>query len=819
MLKTLGSLVARRPWWAVATVVVVTAILGVFAAQQETDADITAFAPETEQALAFDRVQDQFAGSGGSAQVIVDAGEDGNIITAQGVQAAIAVQEAALADPEVAGDLAGGGPTAPPVFSFATPIVAAAQQQGADPATLTDQQVAGIAQQVYTSEQGASAASLTSQDRDLAAGSARAGLVVVQFDPDLTELEQQDVSLALRDAVSEVDVPGVEIDVFSVGILFSELEGGIEEELPFLLGLSFLLIIVILGFIYRSVSDVVIGLLGLVVSITWMYGIAVLLGPDYLGLVGAFTQISIVVPVLLVGLGIDYAVHLTSRYREERALDETPPEAARMAVLTVGGALVLATVTTIIGFLTNVVSPLPPIADFGVFAAAGVLSSFVVMGFLVPATRNLLDRRRHARGKKSQADDTSALAKFMGRAALLTEHIPVVTLLVAAIITAAAVLAATNISTQFSQEEFIPEDSEAATLLGKLDTLFGGDLTERSYVLIDGDFTDVEMANAVLASQQNMTDTEYVRTAGGRAAATSAPSIVLQTANTAGQQQPELGQQFAALGVTPEGFASDADLAALYELTRQVAPGQLGQVLDEDSAAGVISIPTTAGEDNVEALAEGLRSDIAPLEATGAETIITSQGLVIAEVLDSLTESQTRSIIITLAAALVLLIGYYWVADRRPFLGLVTMIPSLVVVAWTLGTMWLLGMSFNVLTATVASLAIGIGVPYGIHVTHRYMEERQRAEDVDDAVRLTVTHTGAALAGAALTTAAGFGVLVFASLIPIQQFGTVVAITIIYSLIAAVLVQPSCLVLWDRYDRRHNGTPHHEPTAMAGHES
>lgn len=819
MLKALGSLVARRPWWAIAVVVAVTAVLGVFAAQQQTDADITAFAPQTDQALAFERVQDQFAGSGGSAQVIVDAGEDGNIISAHGIRAALAVQEAALADPELAGDLAGGSPTVPPVFSFATPIVAGAQQQGLDPATLTDEEVAELAQQVYASEQGAGAASLTSQDRDLGVGSARAGLVIVQFDPDLTEPEQQEVSLALRDAVSEVDVPGVDIDVFSLGILFSELEGGIEDELPFLLGLSFLLIIVILGFIYRSVSDVVIGLLGLVVSITWMYGIAVLLGPDYLGLVGAFTQISIVVPVLLVGLGIDYSVHLTSRYREERALDAPPPEAARSAVLTVGGALVLATVTTIIGFLTNIASPLPPIADFGVFAAAGVLSSFVVMGFVVPSVRNLVDRRRHARGKKSRADDTSALARFMSRAALLTEHVPVVTLLVAGVITAAAVLAATNISTEFSQEEFIPEDSEAAGLLDKLDILFGGDLTERSYVLIDGDFTDVDVANAVLASQQNMADTEYVRTAGGRAAATSAPSLVLQTANTLGQQQPELGQQFAALGVTPEGFASDADLAGLYELTRTVAPGQLDQVLNDNATTGVISIPTTAGEDNVEALADGLRSDTAPLESTEVDTIITSQGLVIGEVLDSLTESQTRSIIITLAAALVLLIGYYWVADRRPFLGLVTMIPSLVVVAWTLGTMWLLGMSFNVLTATVASLAIGIGVPYGIHVTHRYMEERERAEDADDAIRLTVTHTGAALAGAALTTAAGFGVLVFASLIPIQQFGAVVAITIIYSLVAAVLIQPSCLVLWDRFDRRRNGTPHQEPTALAGHET
>jgi uncharacterized protein len=124
------------------------------------------------------------------------------------------------------------------------------------------------------------------------------------------------------------------------------------------------------------------------------------------------------------------------------------------------------------------------------------------------------------------------------------------------------------------------------------------------------------------------------------------------------------------------------------------------------------------------------------------------------------------------------------------------MIPSVAVVSWVLGTMWLLGISFNVLTAMVASIAIGIGVPFGIHVTHRFLEDRRRYDSVDEAIRMTVTHTGGAMAGSALTTAAGFGVLMFGSLVPMQQFGLIVAITILYSFIAAILIQPACLKLW-----------------------
>ncbi len=802
-MRRVGSLVAARPWAALAIVAVLTAFLGVFAVQQQTDPDITAFAPDSPKANAYNRVQDDFSGGGGSAQVILDAGDGGSVISSAGLVATMAVRQAVGSDPVVSDALAPSTPQMPAVISFMTPVSAVLEARGVDPATADDAAIRQAASVAYASEQGAFAAGLTSKDRDLGVPEAQGGLVIVQFRSDLDDTAQQEASLALRDAVARLDTPGVTIDVFSMGILFEELQGNVEDELPPLLGLSFALIVLILAFIYRSFSDVVIGLVGLMVSIVWMYGFGVILGPDYLGVVGYFTQISIVVPVLLVGLGIDYAVHLTSRYREERSDGVAPEESARRAVATVGAALVLATVTTLLGFLTNVASPLPPIGDFGVFAALGVLGSFVVMGLGVPSARNLLDRRRHARGRRSRADETSALARVLSRAALLTEHVPVITVAVASVVTAVAIVAASGLSTAFSQEDFIPDDSNSRRLIDHLVELFGGDITEQTYVLVDGDFTDPMLANTILLFHQEIADLADVRSVQDRAQASSAPIVVYQAALQAQAQAPETAQRFVDLGFTEgEGFAPGADMVGLFALAEQIVPGRLDTLLDDSLTAGVISVSTTAGEERVDRLESDLEIELVPVATTGASVIVTSENIIIAEVLDSLIQSQTRSIFLTLGAALILLIGYYSVTERRPMLGVVTMLPSLLVVAWTLGVMRVLGLSYNVLTATIASLAIGIGVPYGIHVTHRFLEDRQRAGDVDEAIRLTVTHTGSALTGAALTTAAGFGVLIFASLLPIQQFGTVTAITILFSLVAAVLVQPSGLVLWDRWHHR-----------------
>ncbi|MGB7860777.1 MAG: MMPL family transporter, partial [Acidimicrobiia bacterium] len=109
---------------------------------------------------------------------------------------------------------------------------------------------------------------------------------------------------------------------------------------------------------------------------------------------------------------------------------------------------------------------------------------------------------------------------------------------------------------------------------------------------------------------------------------------------------------------------------------------------------------------------------------------------------------------------------------------------------------------FGPVTATIAALAIGIGIPYMIHITHRYEEDRVRQPDADTAITNTLTFTGGALAGSAITTIAGFGILVVSSTIPFRQFGFVTAYTIGLALLAAVLILPSYLYLWDGWHRK-----------------
>jgi uncharacterized protein len=182
----------------------------------------------------------------------------------------------------------------------------------------------------------------------------------------------------------------------------------------------------------------------------------------------------------------------------------------------------------------------------------------------------------------------------------------------------------------------------------------------------------------------------------------------------------------------------------------------------------------------------------------GAEVTVVSDPLVQADIISSLSAAQLLAIVISLVAAGVLLVTATLVSSRSVSLGLIGIVPSAVALVLVLGSMRVLGLSFNALTATVASIAVGIGVPYGIHLINRFRESRLRGMHADDAIRDSLRNTGAALIGSAVTTGLAFAVLLLSGSTPIRQFGTVSTLMIGFALLACLLVQPALLVLWAR---------------------
>jgi len=115
--------------------------------------------------------------------------------------------------------------------------------------------------------------------------------------------------------------------------------------------------------------------------------------------------------------------------------------------------------------------------------------------------------------------------------------------------------------------------------------------------------------------------------------------------------------------------------------------------------------------------------------------------------------------------------------------------------------MRILGLSLNAVTATILSITVGVGVAYSVHMTHRFIDEYTAGKSTDKSLELTLQGTGGALTGSMLTTSIGTGALVLAISPILGQFGLLMAVSVFYSFVAAIVVFPSTAYVWARYDQ------------------
>jgi predicted RND superfamily exporter protein len=136
-----------------------------------------------------------------------------------------------------------------------------------------------------------------------------------------------------------------------------------------------------------------------------------------------------------------------------------------------------------------------------------------------------------------------------------------------------------------------------------------------------------------------------------------------------------------------------------------------------------------------------------------------------------------------------------WLVMRSVRYALISMVPIGLVVLWIYGFMYLAGYTINVITATIAAIAIGVGIDFATHFTVRFREEFRGEPSRFPALRRAGEGTGGALALSALTSMTGFLVMAAAPMPMFATFGVLTAVMIFLALGVSLLVLPSLLIL------------------------
>jgi predicted RND superfamily exporter protein len=617
-----------------------------------------------------------------------------------------------------------------------------------------------------------------------------------------------DSQLAIADHVDERF--GEDGLVFGPGIISDEITRSMADSMAIVLPLALLFVVVVLSIAYRDPLDIILGVFGIALVLIWTFG--------FMGWADiAFNQIMIAVPVLLVGLSIDYAIHVFMRHREQRIdSDEHTRESMRVVLLGLGAALIWVTVTAVLGFLSNLVSPVAPIRDFGLVSAFGIASTLLIFGTFVPAAKVGLDSFLEARGwdRKKRAFGTGGglFTRVLSGGRVLARRMPVVVVLLALLITAGGAYGAAQVDTTFQQEDFIA-DEPADWTESLPEALAPGEYTVKSnlqfvnerflrqdtttQILLEGDITSGDtLADIDSASDAAAEQGVVVTLSGGEPDIRSPLSAMESVAS----ENETFAGTFRAADTDGDGVP-DGNLTAVYDAFFEAAPERASDVIyrsdgEYESARMVLSIQ---GDATAADATDATREVAASLDGGERPALATGQLVVFNIVEEELFNTVIESLLITMVTVFLFLMVAYRFAHGSAILGAVTLMPILLSVAWILGSMYLLDIPFNVMTGTITSLTIGLGVAYSIHMSERYQLELERGHGVWEALDRGVTGTGGALRGSAATTAGGFGVLALAILPPLQQFGIITGLTIIYAFLASVFVLPSFLVLWTKY--------------------
>ncbi|MFC4248467.1 MMPL family transporter [Natribaculum luteum] len=658
----------------------------------------------------------------------------------------------------------------------------------------------------------------TSYDSGETSADART-LFVAQETPEAQTVEGEapeqivDAQLAMSSILD--DRYGDDGFVFGVGIITDEIDRSLEDSIGIVLPLALLFVAVVLTIAYRDVLDIALGLVGIVLVLVWTFG--------FMGWVGiGFNQIMIAVPVLLVGLSIDYAIHVFMRHREQRETSgpddgESTRTAMAVALGGLGVALVWVTATAVIGFLSNLVSPVGPIREFGVASAFGIAAALAIFGALIPAMKVQLDDTLEGYGvdrrKRAFGTGGGAVSQLLSAGQRIARRIPWAVVLVSLLLTAGGVYGATQLDTSFEQEDFIAD--EPADWMASLPEPFApGNYTAKenleyvndeflrrdtqSQVVVEGDVTGNDTLERVDTAESVAAETDAAAVlASGEADVQSPLSVMDRVADT----NESFNETFTDADTDGDGVP-DGDLESVYDDLFAADEERAADVIyrtDDGEYEAIRLVVSVRGDAGTDLVTEDTRDVATILDGNGLEATATGQVIVFGIVEDELFRTVIESLLVTLVAVFAFLMVAYRRVHRSALLGAITLLPIVLSVAWILGTMFLLEIPFNVMTGTITSLTVGLGVAYNIHMTERYVLERRRGRTLWDALGRSVTGTGGALLGSAATTVGGFGVLTVAILPPLQQFGLITGLTITYAFLGSVFVLPSFLVLWTRY--------------------
>ena len=568
-------------------------------------------------------------------------------------------------------------------------------------------------------------------------------------------------------------------------------------------------IVVILSVIFRHWQFVLLPL------ITCLSSVLIMLG--FLSTIDwRMTVISSNFVALLLIVCLAIAIHLIVRYREYLVTEPiwTNKQAIRATISTMAKPCLYTVMTTMVAFASLVISGIRPVVDFGLMMTLGLCVVFILAFLVIPAGLLLLpsvspDGKLH--GKK---EDSGAFTLRFSRLTANYGNSILATSAVAAII---SYLGIRQLDVENRFIDYFRESTEIYQGMRVIDQQLGGTVTLD--IVLDhhrketgkppvsqNPFAESSASDEIdpFASADAFSEYHIAETVKENYWFTQAGLNRIQQIHDYLEQLPEVGKVQSL--ATAYKVASELNGKPLnnfeLEVMRAVLP---------DTIKSFLITPYLSEDENVEQTRITMRVKETDPNLRRAQLIDKVRNYAIEEVglapeqvnitgmlvlYNNMLQSLFQSQILTIGAVFIGIMLMFLILFRSLLLSLIAIIPNLLAAAIVLGGMGLTGIPLDMMTITIASIAVGIGVDNAIHYIYRFRREFAIDNDYIAAMHRSHGSIGRAMYYTSITIIAGFSILALSNFIPSVYFGLLTGLAMLAAILASLTLLPKLILLF-----------------------
>ena len=547
-------------------------------------------------------------------------------------------------------------------------------------------------------------------------------------------------------------------------LLSYELIQIIQSDLVLFGSLIFIVIIMLLWLLFRQLSWVLLPIVCCATSVVMTVGLLAALNFKV-------TVISANVFALQIILSLAMIIHLIVHY-QELVLKHSHWSHQQLVLATIKEKIkpcFYAGLTTTIGFGSLILSGVQPVISFGWMMVVAMLVSFIVSLVFFPALLlAIFNKQAFVKQHKKIENGMSATASFV-------KARPKSIIFTSLLLTLVGILGCFNLSAENSFLNYFSESTDVRKELSFIDQEFGGS-TPFDLLL---DIPDEQIKSGLVISASTVQTITAIQNMLAKQQAIDAITSIADFT--------KIAQVVNAKPLT------EYELTALYKsLDTELQQALFGAYFSEKKQQIRISMrvqDSTQDLNRADLLAK-IHQELANIGIPKQQYTLTGLFILYQDVLSRLVDSQVLTILIVYAAMAVTLMIIFssikvaWIA----------LVPNIITTSVIMGILGIFAIPLDLMTITIAAVAMGISMDDTIHYIHRYLAELKREPNNAKAwVKRTNLSVGYALIYTTTVIVIGFGSLVFSNFVPSMLFGLLTSIAMVVALLTDITTLPVLL--------------------------